>query len=108
VTDEPHGGITQQRDEHGVARVYLAGEFDMENHDALVAALLGAAHDPVVERVIVDLSGTTFMDSSGFHALIMARIAAEGADKRFEAVKPTAAVRRIFEILELRDILGDE
>jgi anti-anti-sigma factor len=108
VTDEPHGGITQQRDEHGVAHVYLTGEFDMENHDALVAALLGAAHDPLVERVVVDLSGTTFMDSSAFHALILARIAADKAGKRFAAVKPTAAVRRIFEILELRDILADE
>jgi anti-sigma B factor antagonist len=107
VTDEPYG-ITRQRDEHGVARVCLTGEFDMENHDALAAALLEAAHDPLVERVIVDLSGTTFMDSSGFHALIVARMAATAANKRFEAVKPTAAVRRIFEILELRDILGDE
>jgi len=107
VTDEPYG-IARPPDEHGVARVCLTGEFDMGNHDALVAALLDAANDPLVERVVVDLSGTTFMDSSAFHALIVARIAADNGHKRFEAVRPTAAVRRIFEILELRDILGEE
>jgi anti-anti-sigma factor len=107
VTDKPYG-ITRQDEQPGVARVCMTGEFDMANHDALVTALLGATVDPVIERVIVDLSGTTFMDSSAFHALVVARIAAQKADKRFEAVNPTPAVRRIFEILELRDILGDE
>jgi anti-sigma B factor antagonist len=106
VCADPYG-IVCRHDQQGVARVSLPGEIDLNNHAALSTVLLGAVHDPAVDRVIVDLSATTFIDSSGFRALVIAWMAADKADKRFEAVNPPANVRRMFEILELRDMLGD-
>ena len=48
--------------------VYVRGDIDLTTHDTLVRMLDDAASRG--QNVIVDLSRTTFMDSSGLHALM--------------------------------------
>lgn len=48
--------------------VYVRGEIDLTTHDTLVRMLDNAAAGS--QDVIVDLSRTTFMDSSGLRALM--------------------------------------
>jgi anti-sigma B factor antagonist len=104
----PAHSIGHEVEAPGVVRVWLAGEFDMDNSAELTASLLQAIDDPHVGRVIVDMRGTTFMDSSGVSALTNAQYAATQAGKTFEVANWTKDVRRVFELLELADALeGD-
>lgn len=92
-----------------MVRVRLAGEFDIDNTAELAAALLGYVGDPGVERVVLDMGGTTFIDSSGIRAVTDAHYAAVQAGKDYRVVAWPRSVRRLFEILELAEALeGDE
>ena len=48
--------------------VHVRGDIDLTTHDTMVRTLDDAASRG--QNVIVDLSRTTFMDSSGLHALM--------------------------------------
>jgi anti-anti-sigma factor len=95
-------------DEHGAARVSLVGEFDADNHVALRHYLLGIVHDQAVAQVLIDMRATTFIDSNAVRVFESSRAAAEAENKLLHVVNPTPAVRRIFEILEMRDMLANE
>ena len=87
---------------NGRAIVSLRGEIDMSCGPALRAALSAARQGS--PDVIVDLSGVTFMDSTGLHALIGAyHHAPEGGS--LGVVGPTSAVRRVFDITGLSELL---
>jgi anti-anti-sigma factor len=100
---EPTHTISHQVEGPGVVRVFVSGEFDMDNSDDLAAALNDIIADPAVERLIVDLGGTTFMDSSGIRAFMQAHHAATCASKRFHVVNWRTSVRRVFELLGLAE-----
>jgi anti-sigma B factor antagonist len=53
---------------HGCAVVVAAGEIDMCTSPALAEALEQAGHES--ERIIVDLTRVTFLDSSGMAAMV--------------------------------------
>jgi anti-anti-sigma factor len=91
----------------GLPAQYAAqtGEFDMDNSADLTACLRRIIDDPNVSRVILDMRGTTFMDSSGIRAVMDAHHSAIQSDKLFEVANWTKTVRRVFEILELADAL---
>jgi len=74
--------------QHGV--VTLPTEIDVTNTDEIRQALLSASHDVAV--LIIDMSGTTFCDSAGVHAIIAAyrEAAAAGTELRLVA---TAVLR---------------
>ena len=91
-----------------MARVDLVGEFDTDNHASLLNLLLGVIQDPAVNRVLVDMQATTFVDSHAIRALEFSRAAADAANKPLHLVNLAPNVRRIFELLELRDLLADE
>jgi anti-anti-sigma factor len=93
-------------DEHGVARVSLIGEFDADNHVALHHYLLGVVHDPAVTRVLIDMRATTFIDSSAVRVFESSRAAAESERKLLHVVAPAPHIRRIFEILEMHDMVA--
>jgi anti-anti-sigma regulatory factor len=63
--------------------------------------------DPDVDRVLVDMHATTFVDSHAVRALEFSRAAADAANKMLHLVNLAPNVRRIFEVLELRDLLED-
>lgn len=80
--------------------VTLPAEIDMANADR-VGADLQAAFAPGVTTVVADMTATTFCDSRGIHALVMAhqRATASGAELRL--VVPSACVLRLLALLGL-------
>jgi anti-anti-sigma factor len=72
--------------------VILAGEIDVNTADELRASL-----EPLGGRVLVDLYGVSFMDSSGMAALVATRerLLANGGNLHLRS--PQDQVRRLFE-----------
>jgi len=87
------------------AVVTLPAEIDMDNADR-VGADLQAAFAPGVTVVVADMTATTFCDSRGVRALVLAhkRAAASGAELRLAA--PSASVLRVLGVLGLDGLLA--
>src|SRR5579862_7258317 len=75
--------------------VYLTGELDLANATAAEEALFGMS----ASKVTVDLSGLSFIDSSGVGALIEARRRMEenGNSVEFRGARDT--VRRVLDVI---------
>ncbi|MFF4650706.1 STAS domain-containing protein [Streptomyces sp. NPDC001380] len=67
--------ITEARRDDGTVHLVLEGELDYDTCEDLDHAL-GRALTPGTHRLVVDLGGVTFMDSSGIVCLLRARRAA--------------------------------
>lgn len=85
------------------AVVALIGELDLSNVDTLRAAVDSVLADRP-ERLAFELSGLSFMDSSGI-AFLLRTNAKAGPIK---LVNPSHVVRRIIETTGLADILAME
>ena len=93
---------TDRRAEDLVVRLH--GEFDMasfEEVDAILASEQLNGH----KRVIVDLRGLEFIDSSGLRALVRAQKRAQTAGRQFCIVRGSEQVQRVFELTGLQDYL---
>lgn len=68
--------------------VALRGEIDLANAESIRLAIveLAAEHQPA--RVVLDLAGVTYMDSSGIELLFLLARAVPGTGARFVAVVP--------------------
>ena len=87
----------------GVPVLVAVGEFDLATVHLLRDALLDALKES--SRVVVDLRGTDYMDSTGLGALIAAyRQAAAHGWVRLVGPQPT--VRRIFEMTTLDTVFA--
>jgi anti-anti-sigma factor len=80
----------------GHARVEVSGEVDIAVAPALSTALSTAAHD--AEQVIVDLSGVTFIDSTGLHVILTAQDEIHQSKGRLVLIPGPSQVQRLFEI----------
>jgi anti-sigma B factor antagonist len=78
------------------AVVTTPAEVDAMNADEVREAILSAA-GPGVPDLIIDMSGTTFCDSAGVHAVIAAHRQGTESGTRIRLV--ATAVRRIFVIV---------
>ncbi len=78
------------------AVVTMPDEIDAMNADEILGVLLSAV-TPGVTDVIIDMSGTTFCDSAGVHAVIAAQKQAAAAGIRLRLV--ATAVLRIFTLI---------
>ena len=88
------------------ATVSVAGELELVQGDRLEAAVRRLL--PEVERVVIDLNGVTFLDSSGLGALIALRQAAEETGTRLALRSPTQAVTRVLELTSTTSIFEVE
>jgi anti-sigma B factor antagonist len=81
-----------------------AAEIDVTNADGFREALLSAL-DGGAQALVVNLSGTTFIDSSGVSALVRAsrRAAASGAAVRL--VVTTAPVLRVLSLIGVDQLI---
>ena len=85
--------------EHRVGRravLSVAGEVDICTADDLRAAIETAATR--VFEIWVDLSETTFMDSSGLHAMAQARTRLADANLRLALICPDGPVLRVLKL----------
>jgi anti-sigma B factor antagonist len=84
-----------------ICLVTLSGELDMSTAEGLTDWLVEVAGSAVV----VDLSGLTFMDSSGISALVTARNRMTEDGKDFILTRPGTIVMRALEVVGLAEWL---
>ncbi|MFD5164320.1 STAS domain-containing protein [Streptomyces hawaiiensis] len=89
----------------GIRVVTLRGEIDHAVTEELTEALLsyGSVTPP---RTVVDLSGVTFMDSSGINVLIAAHQGMSDAQGWLRIAGAQASVLRVLELVGLDQVIG--
>lgn len=91
-------------DEDGAVVLSPVGDFDIANVEILRSSLFDALDNPT--NVVIDLSGTTFLDSMGLGAIVGgARRAREGGGW-LRLVSPQANVRKALAITQLDQVIG--
>jgi anti-anti-sigma factor len=88
----------------GIEVVSLSGQIDHTIRDHLDQALLPTAGGRP-PRTVVDLSGVTFMDSTGINALIAAHRAATSAHGWLRLAAPQEPVLRLLEIVGVDSVI---
>lgn len=83
--------------------IALRGELDVANAELVKSTLLASDSSANV----VDLSGLTFVDSSGLTALVQGHNAVTRRGCSFEIRGASRDVRRVFEITGLTKLLGE-
>ena len=85
----------------GGVSLRLTGELDLASQAQVETFILRQVES--LPSVVVDLSGLTFMDSSGIRTLIQAKKAADALERSFALVPGPPVVQRVFEITGLLD-----
>jgi anti-sigma B factor antagonist len=88
--------VTNQRDAD-LASVVVNGEIDVLDVETLAVELAAAAGSDA-ERVEVDLSGVTFIDSTGINALIKGRRLAVANGKHYRVTGSDGFVRDVLQL----------
>ncbi|MEV3912145.1 MULTISPECIES: STAS domain-containing protein [Streptomyces] len=100
-----HGRLSVVRtDADDITVLGLDGEIDHQSVGGLTRAL-SLADAPGGHRVVIDLSGVTFMDSSGVNALIAAFQSAQAAQGWLRLVVVRGAVLRTLQLVGLDTVV---
>ena len=91
------------RDDHRLA-ILPKGELDMSTAGKLEDAVR-AAEATDARRIVIDLTGVTFMDSSGLKALLEASARARANSNRLRLIRGPRRVQRVFELTNTEEIL---
>jgi anti-sigma B factor antagonist len=86
---------SERRDSASV--MTLSGELDIASAPSLEHAMQDVMHS-APGRVVIDLAGVTFMDSTGLRALLMARERATGNGQELRLRPGPRQVQRVFEL----------
>ncbi|MFF5083302.1 STAS domain-containing protein [Actinoplanes sp. NPDC000266] len=89
--------IVRRRDGDAV-RVALTGELDLASSDEVRSFIEQALVETRPARVLVDMDGVAFCDSTGIEALIRARAAAVAQGAKIELVNVHGIARTTLEI----------
>lgn len=109
MTESPHTRVDHpfrvdvELESSGTAVVVVEGDVDLHSGPALRNQLAGLVEDGV-ERIVVDLSEATFLDSMALGVLLGAKRDLAGTDGTLELVVTRDDIRRIFEITMLERI----
>lgn len=93
--------VTRNADRHTVA---LSGELDISTAGRAEAALADAESGDA-RLIVMDLSGLTFMDSTGVRLALAATARARADSDRLRFVRGGPAVQRVFELSGVVDTL---
>ena len=88
----------------GVGVVAPRGRLTMASARQMREILTGLVEHGTT-RIVVDMEGTTFLDSSGLGALIAGLKSARQAGGDLRIARPTAAVVTVFELTNLDKVL---
>jgi anti-anti-sigma factor len=80
---------------------HLAGEIDLATIAALEAAIEATEEACGDGDVVLDMSGVTFIDSSGLRVLVTANDRQDASDRRLIIRNPSVSVLRVLEITGL-------
>ena len=81
--------------------VRVRGELLQESVTRFIDAVSRLGDDAAVVELVVDLSGTTFLDSTGLGSLVSLRNQVLARGGRFAVVRPEDRVFRLFELTRL-------
>jgi anti-sigma B factor antagonist len=98
------GFRVERRDDDGTAVVAVFGEVDLATAPELKAVLLAAVASGAT-NIVLDLSGTDFLDSTGLGAVVTAYKRVRAHDGHMRVVVGNPRVRRVFEITNLDRVL---
>ena len=91
----------------GEIRLRVSGELDIEAAPPLLDAIVGAGlAAPTGHRIVVDLAGVRFIDSSGLAALVDAHRRLAAREQQLVVANPDAGVWRIFTLSGIDQILA--
>ncbi len=82
----------------GVATVLVTGEFDLAAAEVVARAIGQAIAATGTDAVIVDLSQTRFMDSSGISVLLKGRREADRTGVRYRIAGATDTVEQVLSL----------
>ena len=94
----------ETRKGEGLAHVVLRGELDLSTVDKVEKAL-ATLHEGDDEVLVLDLSGLTFLDSTGLRLMVTADQRAQKEGRRLVIVKGPDTVQRVFSITKLDETL---
>ncbi|MET8545307.1 STAS domain-containing protein [Kitasatospora sp. NPDC004799] len=98
-TGEESDALRIEVGDRGPVRVVtVAGELDHDTADGLRAALARPPSADGLGRIVVDLAGLRFCDSTGLNVLLRARLDAQAAGLRLELAGPGPLVARLFAV----------
>jgi anti-anti-sigma factor len=86
----------------GADAIAVAGELDMETAPRLTEEVERAVWNSV-GAFVLDLSGVTFLDSSGLHALLRARAYLAREDRALVLVCPDGQALRVLDLASVLD-----
>ncbi|HEX8104832.1 MAG TPA: STAS domain-containing protein, partial [Solirubrobacteraceae bacterium] len=93
-------------EENGATRLAVAGDLDITAAEPLERAV-SAALDGGARELVIDLSPTTFVDSTGLSHLLAARRRADAARARLKIVAPQGSEARVvIDLAGVGTILG--
>lgn len=84
--------------------VHVKGELLQETVPVFTDVVGVLGDDATIGRLVIDLSPTTFMDSTGLGTLVNLRNQVTGRGARFELVRPDDRVFRLFELTRLDSV----
>ena len=88
----------------GIAVVSVAGELDIQSSPEL-AAHLNAPEASAAAHLIVDLTGVSFLDSSGLGTLVAVNRAVTARGARMTLAGPRSNIDRILRISRMSEII---
>ncbi|KOX25107.1 MULTISPECIES: STAS domain-containing protein [unclassified Streptomyces] len=104
-TDHAERLSVARRMVEGIRVVTLRGEIDHTAKDALADALIPTDNATVPPRIVADLEGVTFMDSSGINAFILAHQHLSAAHGWLRIAAPQEAVQRVLSLIGVDTVI---
>ncbi len=92
---------------HGGTTVAISGEIDVSTEAQLQQSLLRIIRERPA-KLMLDVSGVSFMDCAGLRALLVTRHRAEVRGVHLRLIATSAAVRRIVELTDAEEALAME
>ena len=86
--------------------IYLVGEMDLDCSDLLREAVADAARG--AEMVVLDFDRVEFIDSSGTGIFVRICLDMKSQGTPLMARRLSPAVRGVFDMLRVRDLVGEE
>jgi len=103
------GGLTMRSQRAGdTHELALFGELDIASARAVEEELTSVEDEALLARLVIDLRGVTFIDSSGLRLVIEASRRAETAAHRLALTRPGDRVFRAFQISGIDTLLPFE
>jgi anti-sigma B factor antagonist len=89
-------------DDHAI--VTISGEIDLYTAPRLHRELVGLLDDSMPARVVIDMSGVEFCDSTGMNVLLSCLRRAREQGGELEIAAPKPAVRKILQVTGLDSV----